>query len=138
MREADEVAVVAELLDAPPPDPDIATGDDLVHRQTGVQLGVIRRLRRGHYRCDGEIDLHGMIVDVARRCLAEFLQDALDRGHRCIRVIHGKGLRSGHRGPILKTKVAGWLAQREEVLAYASARPVDGGTGALYVLLKKR
>lgn len=137
MREADEATVMAELLADAPPDPDVETGDDLVYRRNGMQLAVIRRLRRGHYRCQAEIDLHGMVVDVARRCLSEFLQEALDRGHRCIRVVHGKGLRSGHRGPVLKIKVAGWLRQREEVLAYASARPVDGGTGALYVLLRR-
>lgn len=138
MREADEAAVMTELLVDAPPDPDIETGDDLVHYRPGVQRSVLRRLRRGHYRCQAEIDLHGMVVGVARRCLAEFLQESLDRGYRCVRVVHGKGLRSGHRGPVLKTKVAGWLRQRDEVLAYSSARPVDGGTGALYVLLKKR
>ncbi|MGB7757735.1 MAG: Smr/MutS family protein [Salinisphaera sp.] len=137
MREADEAAVMTELLVDAPPDPDIETGDDLVHRREGVQHAVIRRLRRGHYRCQAEIDLHGMVVDVARRCLSEFLHEALDRGYRCVRVVHGKGLRSGNRGPVLKVKVAGWLRQRDEVLAYASARPVDGGTGALYVLLRK-
>lgn len=138
MREADEAAVMAELLDDAPPDPDIETGDDLVHRQEGIQHGVVRRLRRGHYRCQAEIDLHGMVVDVARHCLGVFLHDALDNGYRCVRIVHGKGLRSGHRGPVLKNKVAGWLSRREEVLAFVSARPVDGGTGALYVLLKKQ
>lgn len=137
MREADDAAVMAELLVDAPPDPDVETGDDIVHRRPGVQHAVIRRLRRGHYRCQAEIDLHGMVVEVARRCLTEFLQDALDRGYRCVRVVHGKGLRSGNRGPVLKVKVAGWLRQRDEVLAYVSARPVDGGTGALYVLLRK-
>ncbi|WP_423820771.1 Smr/MutS family protein [Salinisphaera sp. SPP-AMP-43] len=138
MREADEAAVMSELFDDIPPDPDIETGDDLVHRQLGVQNAVIRKLRRGHYRCQAEIDLHGMVVDVARRCLTEFLYEALDRGYRCIRIVHGKGLRSGHRGPVLKIKVAGWLRQRDEVLAYTSARQTDGGTGALYVLLRKK
>lgn len=137
MREADDAAVMAELLVDAPPNPDVETGDDLVHRREGVQHAVIRRLRRGHYRCQAEIDLHGMVVDVARRYLSEFLHEALDRGYRCVRVVHGKGLRSGNRGPVLKVKVAGWLRQRDEVLAYVSARPVDGGTGALYVLLRK-
>lgn len=138
MREADEAAVMAELLDDTPPDPDIETGDDLVYCRPGIQRSVIRRLRRGHYRCQAEIDLHGMVVDVARRCLGQFLYESLERGDRCVRIVHGKGLRSGNRGPILKIKVAGWLRQRDQVLAYSSARPVDGGTGALYVLLKKR
>lgn len=138
MREADEAAVIDELLDDIPPDPDLGTGDDLWHRQDGIQHGVMRRLRRGHYRCQAEIDLHGMIVSVARECLAIFLRDCLEEGYSCIRIVHGKGLRSGHRGPVLKVKVAGWLRQRSEVLAYCSARQVDGGTGALYVLLKRR
>lgn len=136
MREADERAVIGELLDLPPPDR-VETGDDLFHRREGVQLAVMRKLRRGHYRCQAEIDLHGMVVSVARHCLAVFLRDALDRNYRCIRVVHGKGLRSGNRGPVLKTKVAGWLRQRDEVLAYCSARENDGGTGAVYVLLRK-
>ena len=138
MREADEAAVLEELFDDLPPDPDLGMGDDLWHRQNGIQYGVMRRLRRGHYRCQAEIDLHGMIVDVARHCLSVFLRDCLDRGYRCIRIVHGKGLRSGNRGPVLKNKVSGWLSQRSEVLAYCSARQVDGGTGALYVLLKRQ
>ncbi|MES1925181.1 Smr/MutS family protein [Salinisphaera sp. T31B1] len=136
MREADERAVIGELLDLPPP-PDIETGDDLFHRREGVQWSVMRKLRRGQYRCQAELDLHGMVVDVARHCLAVFLREALDRGYRCVRIVHGKGLRSGHRGPVLKIKVAGWLRQRDEVLAYCSARENDGGTGAVYVLLRR-
>ena len=136
MREADEQAVIGELLDFSPGD-DIETGDDLFHRREGVQLSVMRKLRRGQYRCQAEIDLHGMIVDVARQSLAIFLREALDADYRCVRIVHGKGLRSGRRGPVLKTKVAGWLRQRREVLAYCSARPNDGGTGALYVLLRR-
>ncbi|MFC3105528.1 Smr/MutS family protein [Salinisphaera aquimarina] len=135
MREADERAVIGELFDPPPPD--IETGDDLFHRREGVQLSVMRKLRRGQYRCQAEIDLHGMVVDVARHCLAVFLREALDRDYRCVRVVHGKGLRSGNRGPVLKVKVEGWLRQRDEVLAYCSARATDGGTGAVYVLLRR-
>lgn len=137
MREADEAAVMDELLDVAPPDPDIAAGDELIYRRHGVQLSVLRRLRRGHYRCQAEIDLHGMFVRVAYPCLNDFLRDCQDRNYRCIRVIHGKGLRSGNRGPILKGKVAGWLRRREDVLAFCSARRLDGGTGALYVLLRR-
>lgn len=135
MREADERAVIGELLDLPPPD--IETGDDLFHRREGVQWSIMRKLRRGQYRCQAELDLHGMVVDVARHCLAVFLREALDRDYRCVRIIHGKGLRSGNRGPILKVKVAGWLRQRDEVLAYCSARQTEGGTGAVYVLLRR-
>lgn len=133
--EADEAAVLAQLLDADPEDAD--ANDELVFRQPGVQLAVMRRLRRGHYRCQGELDLHGLFVATARQATARFLAASLDDGHRCVRIVTGKGLGSGQRGPVLRNKVAGWLRQRREVLAFTTARRVDGGTGALYVLLRR-
>lgn len=133
--EADEAAVMQELLDAPPVD--IETGDSLSWRRNGVQLGVLRRLRRGHYRCQAELDLHGMFVDTARRRLAAFLRQALMHDYRCVRIVHGKGRRSGQRGPVLKAKVGGWLRRRDEVLAFCSTPDNDGGTGAVYVLLRR-
>lgn len=136
-RELEAPAMLDEPFHDAPIEPDTGLGDDIWHRQNGIQYGVMRRLRRGHYGCHAEIDLHGMIVDVARQCLSVFLRDCLDRGHTCIRIVHGKGLSSGNRGPVLKNKVSGWLRQRPEVLAYCSARQADGGTGALYVLLKR-
>ena len=114
---------------------DMETGEELTFRRTFVRPGILRRLRRGHYPCTDELDLHGLTVPEARRALGEFLAEALRGGHRCVRIIHGKGLRSGHRGPVLKSRVGRWLMRRDEVLAYSSARPVDGGTGAVYVLL---
>lgn len=137
MREADEAAVMAQLLTDTPADLEIETEEHLVYHQPGIQPRVMRRLRRGHYRCQAELDLHGMVVNVARQSLLAFLKQARQRQYRCVRIIHGKGLRSGQRGPILKVKLAGWLQQRQEVLAYTSARPNDGGTGAVYVLLKR-
>lgn len=134
--EADEQAVMQELLDAPPAD--IETGDNLSWRRNGVQLGVLRKLRRGHYRCQAELDLHGMFVDTARRSLAEFLHRARTRDWRCVRIVHGKGHRSGQRGPILKARIGGWLRKRDEVVAFCSTPDNDGGTGAVYVLLRKR
>ena len=83
-----------------------------------------------------EIDLHGLSAEDARDALARFLIESVERRHRCVRVIHGKGLRSGPGGPVIKRRIGRWLKRRDEVLAYASARPVDGGTGAVYVLLK--
>lgn len=136
-READDLAVMAELLLDGPEDLDVDSGDELYHRQPGVQLAVMRRLRRGHYRCQAELDLHGLVVNAARIAVLEFLQNAQDMDYRCVRIVHGKGLRSGHRGPVLKTKLAHWLRQRQEILAYTSARQVDGGTGAVYVLLRR-
>ena len=135
-RDADEAAVMTELLREGPEDFDLESGDELSYRQQGVQRGVLRRLRRGHYRCQAVLDLHGMNVEAAAASLAGFLQHAHEHDWRCVRIIHGKGLRSGHRGPVIKTKVALWLRRRRDVLAYASARPVDGGTGAVCVLLR--
>lgn len=137
-READDLAVMAELLRDDPDDPEIESGDDLSYHQPGVRLSVMRRLRRGHYRCQAELDLHGYFVGDAKIAVIAFLHEALDKNHRCLRIVHGKGLRSGNRGPVLKTKLANWLRQRQEVLAYTSARQVDGGTGTVYVLLQRR
>lgn len=128
---------MAQLLTDTPGDLDVDTGEHLTYHQPGIQPRVMRRLRRGHYRCQAELDLHGMVVNVARQSLLAFLEQARQRQYRCVRIIHGKGLRSGQRGPVLKVKLAGWLQQRQEVLAYTSARPNDGGTGAVYVLLKR-
>ena len=96
---------------------------------------MLRKLRRGDYRVQGEIDLHGLNVSEAKQALREFLAQALMRQWRCVRIIHGKGLRSGNRGPVLKAMVGATLRKVGPVLAYVSARQVDGGTGAVYVLL---
>ena len=132
---ADRAAVLRESLDATNVDPTLAGGEELVFRRAQVQPTVLRRLRRGDYRVEREIDLHGLTAAEARHALREFLIEALERRVRCVRIIHGKGLRSGHRGPVLKSTVSGVLRRTGAVLAYVSARPVDGGTGALYVLL---
>lgn len=132
---ADEQAVIEQLLDAPPID--IETGDNLSWRRDGLQLSVLRKLRRGHYSCQAELDLHGLTVALARQALAQFLHDARTRDWRCVRIVHGKGLRSGNRGPVLKARVGGWLRRRDEVLAFCSTPDHDGGTGAIYVLLRQ-
>ena len=96
----------------------------------------MRKLRRGHWVIQNELDLHGMRSDEARAALAEFLRNADKRGLRCVRVIHGKGLGSVNKEPVLKGKVRNWLAQKAEVIAFCQARAADGGSGALLVLLK--
>ena len=96
---------------------------------------VLRRLRRGQYRVEDEIDLHGLTVQEASEQLSAFLRAARARQLRCVRIIHGKGLRSGTRGPVLKNTVNALLRRCDPVLAFASARPVAGGTGAALVLL---
>jgi len=115
---------------------DEVTGEGILsfHR-AGVREQVVRRLRRGLYPIEGELDLHGLTQMAARDRLADFL--AGSRGaYRCVRIIHGKGYRSGARGPVLKTAVNLWLRRHMDVMAFVSARAIDGGTGAVYVLLR--
>jgi DNA-nicking Smr family endonuclease len=135
-------AAVAEVLEeslSGKPDPDEPLlGEGLYYARPGVQQGVLRKLRLGQFSVGDVLDLHGMRSEHARQVLAEFLRDVRGRRMRCVRIIHGKGYRSGPRGPVLKQKLNNWLRQREEVLAFCSARPVDGGTGAVYVLLSSR
>lgn len=132
---ADRHAVLQESLYTDVGDPELASGEELVFAREGVQHGVLRKLRRGQYRVQAEIDLHGLTVPEAKEALRGFLAHSLERHFRCVRIIHGKGLRSGHRGPVLKGAVSSVLRRVGPVLAYVSARQVDGGTGALYVLL---
>jgi DNA-nicking Smr family endonuclease len=132
---ADRRAVLQESLETDVGDPELASGEELVFSRDGVQSGVLRKLRRGQYRVQAEIDLHGLTVPEAKEELRAFLAHSLERHIRCVRIIHGKGLRSGHRGPVLKGAVSSVLRRVGPVLAYVSARQVDGGTGALYVLL---
>jgi DNA-nicking Smr family endonuclease len=132
---ADRLAVLQESLQPVTADPEVGSGEELSFRRPGVQIEVLRRLRRGEYRVQREIDLHGLTVAQAKQVLREFLADVLDSQVRCIRIVHGKGLRSGHRGPVLKSAVVAVLTRTGAVLAFVSARQVDGGTGAVYVLL---
>jgi DNA-nicking Smr family endonuclease len=112
-------------------------GDDVSFRRTTVREDTLRRLRRGQFAVEAEIDLHGLTRHTAHAALRQFLHECVARGLRCIRVIHGKGLRSGPAGPVLKEGVDHWLRRLDNVAAFASARPADGGTGALYVLLRR-
>lgn len=132
---ADRRAVLQESLEGDVADPELASGEELVFAREGIQQGVLRKLRRGHFRVQAEVDLHGLTVPEAKEALRDFLVHSLERHYRCVRVIHGKGLRSGHRGPVLKGAVSSVLRRVGPVLAYVSARQVDGGTGAMYVLL---
>jgi DNA-nicking Smr family endonuclease len=105
--------------------------------RTGLQQGVLRKLRRGQFTAEAELDLHGLTVIEARTALAHFLQLCRDRGTRHVRIIHGQGNSSREGRPVLKGKVYRWLQQLDEVLAFCPARPEHGGAGALYVLLKR-
>lgn len=114
----------------------LETDDTLSYRRAGLGPDVVRKLRRGHWTVAAQLDLHGLRVDEARAAVAEFLRVCVRRQRRCVRIIHGKGLGSANRQPILKEKVRRWLAQKEEVLAFVEARPNDGGSGVVLALLK--
>lgn len=112
------------------------TDESLSYRAPGIGPDVLRRLRRGEWSIQAQIDLHGHRVDEAREALAAFLKQALKRNQRCVRVVHGKGLGSKAKTPVLKGKVRAWLVQKEEVIAFCQARAAEGGSGALVVLLR--
>ncbi len=133
----DEARVLEEMMSDDFVPEDMETGEHLFYARPGLQQRLLRKLRRGQFRIDDEIDLHGLSVTEARSALAGFLRDCRERDRRCVRIIHGKGLRSAHRGPVLKQMLNKWLPLRDEILAFSSAIPVDGGTGALYVLLRR-
>ncbi len=116
---------------------EIETGDELLFTRPGLQHSVVRKLRRGQYAIEAELDLHGATVVQAREAVLSFLKNATDQDKRVVRIIHGKGNTSEGKLPVLKGKVNSWLRQKKEVLAFCSARPNDGGTGAVYVLLKR-
>ncbi|MCC7461336.1 MAG: Smr/MutS family protein [Gammaproteobacteria bacterium] len=133
---AERMAVLEESL-ADAVLEDVQPGDELQFRRPGVPQTVLRRLRQGVFRVEAATDLHGMNAGDAAQALRAFLREARARQLRCVRVIHGKGLRSGLRGPVLKQTVNTLLRQADPVLAFASARPRDGGTGATLVLLRQ-
>lgn len=134
---ADEQAALAESLsDDFTIDTLLDTDEELSYARPGVGRDVLSKLRRGHWVMQGELDLHGLRRDQARVALAEFLRDATRKGRRCVRIIHGKGLGSVNREPVLKQKVRNWLVQKSEVIAFCQARADEGGAGAVMVLLK--
>ena len=112
------------------------TDDELSFRRPGIGTDVTQKLRKGHWSLQGQIDLHGMRSDEAREALGQFIRDATKRDWRCVRVVHGKGLGSPGKTPVLKGKVLRWLVQKIEVLAFVQAKASEGGAGALMVLLK--
>ena len=113
-------------------------GNEIAFRRKGVSKKILSRLKKGDYYIESEIDLHGYTVDQAKIILKEFIANSSSENIGCVRVIHGKGLGSGINGPVIKNYVQRWLGQCDDVLAFVTARAKDGGSGALYVLIKKR
>jgi DNA-nicking Smr family endonuclease len=136
-RRRDEARVIEEAMSAGSDPAEVETGEELLFHRAQVPRTVLRRLRRGRYAIEDEIDLHGMTAEQARSELKSFLSESHAAGLRCVRVVHGKGLGSGPRGPVLKIKVNQWLQRWQEVAAFCSAPPVHGGTGAILVLLAR-
>jgi DNA-nicking Smr family endonuclease len=132
----DQAALRDSLSDNIPWDSGSETGEELAFQRNGISSLTLRRLRRGHWIIQDELDLHGLTTAEARVLMVEFLNHCVHKGLRCVRIIHGKGLRSKNREPVLKRKVANWLMQRDEILAFCQARRTEGGSGAVVVLLK--
>ena len=136
-RQLDEASVMREALSD---DFDIETllhtDEMLSYRCPGIGPDVMRKLREGSWSIQRQIDLHGLRTDEAREALGRFIREAHQQGLRCVRVVHGKGLGSPGRMPVLKNRVLRWLVQKSEVIAFVQARPAEGGAGALVVLLR--
>lgn len=115
---------------------EIEAGDAWSYARPGISQQTLRRLRRGYWKILENLDLHGLTREEARQQLSAFLGACIQKNYRCVRIIHGKGLSSKNREPVLKTQVGNWLMQRADVLAFCQARPEDGGGGAVLVLLK--
>lgn len=136
-RELDEQAALQEALsDEMDVETLLETDAELSFRRPDVGVDVLKHLRRGRWSIQAEVDLHGLRRDQARERLAGFLREATQRGLRCVRVVHGKGLGSPGRVPVLKGKVRAWLVQKSEVAAFVQAQGSQGGHGALIVLLR--
>ena len=133
---ADEHAALEESLDIDIDDLEASSGEALRFQRASVGRTTMRMLTKGSYAIQAEIDLHGMTVAEAKLRLEKFVYRCARNDKLCIRIVHGKGLGSGQRGPVLKKAVDRWLRKWDAVLAFSSARQVDGGTGAVYVLLK--
>ena len=136
-RRRDEQEVLRESLDADMDEMEASSGEGLRFQRPQVGRRTMRKLTRGSFSVQSELDLHGMTGNEAATALHDFIVNSQRRGHTCVRIVHGKGLGSGARGPVLKGKVNSLLRKWDEVLAFVSTRQVDGGTGAVYVLLQK-
>ncbi|MDB5965344.1 MAG: mismatch repair protein MutS [Polaromonas sp.] len=135
-QQRDELAVMREAIsDEFDVETLLDTDEALSFRRPGMGPDVVRKLRRGGWSIQGQLDLHGLRREDAREALTAFIREAHKTGWRCVRVVHGKGLGSPGKTPVLKSRVQGWLIQKQEVLAFVQARPAEGGAGALVVLL---
>jgi DNA-nicking Smr family endonuclease len=127
----------SHLIDAAATDTEkVGLEDSLSYIAPGLQNNVLKKLRRGYFGLDAEIDLHGLTSNAAKQQLLYFLQSCVKAGCRCVHIVHGKGYRSADNHPVLKNNLNLWLRQHKDVQAFCSAPPKDGGTGAVFVLLQ--
>lgn len=138
MFEADEASVTSELLDMAFDPASMEIGEELGYLRDGYPPRLLRRLKRGQFSVQDELDLHHMNAAAAQASIVAFLAEAHQHDLHCVRIVHGKGLRSKAAGPVLKALTDRLLRRRDDVVAFASARPAQGGTGAVVVLLKYR
>jgi DNA-nicking Smr family endonuclease len=137
-RKLDEARVMHDAMSDFWPWDEIESGEELLYLRAGQKTETLKQLRRGKWVVQAQLDLHGLNSDEARAAVGGFLHTCVELDQRCVRIIHGKGLGSKNREPVLKNKLRNWLVQRDEVLAFAQARPVDGGAGAILLLLRGR
>jgi len=134
---AENRKVLTEMMDGQLDPTELETGDELLFKKVGIQHKVFKKLRSGYFSVEAQLDLHGMTVPMAKTALNAFLAECRHKSRKCVRIIHGKGIGSREGKPVIKNKVNHWLRQRRDVQAFCSARPIDGGTGAVYVLLSR-
>lgn len=137
-RIADDQLVLGQLLVCDPEEASILSGDELSYLRDGYPQKLLKRLRRGHYSIEDEFDLHGLTLRQAKTQVREFIADCEHNDLGTVRIIHGKGLSSPGRQPVLKRHILGWLKNIDTVIAVSSATPRDGGTGAIYVLINQK
>ncbi|NNM00411.1 MAG: DNA mismatch repair protein MutS [Gammaproteobacteria bacterium] len=130
--------VLDEMARADLDEAELEHSEELLFSRSGVKSTVMKKLRRGAFSIQAELDLHGLRSDEARAAVRAFLADCVAMRATCVRIIHGKGLGSANMIPVLKPRLRRWLALSDHVLAFCPARPIDGGTGAVYVLLRRR
>ena len=133
----DDLPAMQALVDSEYDQNLLERGDELFFFRPGIQKQTLRKLRRRQLNIEEELDLHGLTVEMARTALSDFLEECHMHSLRCVRIIHGKGIGSENKKPIIKNKVNNWLRQRDDVMAFCSALQNDGGTGAIYCLLKR-
>ena len=133
---SDEQQVLLEAIESDIEETELGSGDVIFFTRPGVQKRILRNLSRGEYKVQRVCDLHGETVASAKELLLAFMHECERDKIRCVKIIHGKGKRSGHKGPVIKPKLNRWLRVWDAVVAFHSARTNDGGTGAVYVLLK--